>query len=58
MALLKVTKNQGFTLSSEDTFFEKPQEGLEGFGGGGSSMKISEALRSIAMFVSAKPSIF
>ena len=23
--ILKVTKNQRFTLSSEDTFFEKPQ---------------------------------
>ena len=23
----KVTKNQGFTLSLEDTFFEKPQGG-------------------------------
>ena len=28
--ILKVTKNQGFTLSLEDTFFEKPQ----GRGGG------------------------
>ena len=25
--ILKVTKNQGFTLSLEDTVFEKPQEG-------------------------------
>ena len=25
--ILKVTKNQGFTLSLEDTFFEKPQDG-------------------------------
>ena len=24
--MLKVTKNQGFTLSLKDTFFEKPQE--------------------------------
>ena len=24
--ILKVTKNQAFTLSLEDTFFEKPQE--------------------------------
>ena len=24
---LKVTKNQGSTLSLEDTFFEKPQDG-------------------------------
>ena len=23
--ILRVTKNQGFTLSLEDTFFEKPQ---------------------------------
>ena len=25
MIILKATKNQGFTLSLEDTFFEKPQ---------------------------------
>ena len=25
--ILKVTKDQGFTLSVEDTFFEKPQGG-------------------------------
>ena len=25
MIILKVTKNQGFTLSLADTFFEKPQ---------------------------------
>ena len=25
MIILKVTKNQGFTLSLEDKFFEKPQ---------------------------------
>ena len=25
--ILKVTKNKGFTLSLEDTFFEKPQGG-------------------------------
>ena len=25
MIILKVTKNQSFTLSLEDTFFEKPQ---------------------------------
>ena len=29
MKILKVTKNQGFTPSLEDTFFEKPQ-GLGG----------------------------
>ena len=27
MIILQVTKGQGFTLSLEDTFFEKPQEG-------------------------------
>ena len=27
MIILKVTRNQGFTLSLEDTFFEKPQGG-------------------------------
>ena len=26
MIILKVKKNQGFTLYLEDTFFEKPQE--------------------------------
>ena len=28
--ILKVTKNQGFTLTLEDTFFEKPQGGGDG----------------------------
>ena len=37
--ILKVTKNQGFTLSLEDTFFEKPQEG-----GGGSKAMIQKKL--------------
>ena len=32
--ILKVTKNQGLTLSIEDTFFEKPR-GEGGRGGGG-----------------------
>ena len=27
MIILKVTKNQGFNLSLEDTFLEKPQGG-------------------------------
>ena len=27
--ILKVRKNQGFTLSLEDTFFEKPQGGVK-----------------------------
>ena len=30
--ILKVTKNQGFTLSVEDTFFEKSQVGGVGRG--------------------------
>ena len=30
MIMLKVTKNQGFILSLEDTFFEKPQGGVKG----------------------------
>ena len=34
MIILKVTKNQGFTLSLEDTVFEK-SEGEEGWGGAG-----------------------
>ena len=29
MIILKVTKNQGLTLSLEDTFFKKPQEGVK-----------------------------
>ena len=33
MIILKVTKNQGFTLSLEGAFLEKPQE--DGGGGGG-----------------------
>ena len=35
--ILKVTKNQGSTLSIEDTFFKKPL-GEEGRGGGGGSI--------------------
>ena len=35
MIILKVTKNQGFTLSLEDTSFEKPHGGWGGWGGGG-----------------------
>ena len=30
MIILKVTKNQGFTLSLEDTFLKKPQGGRGG----------------------------
>ena len=33
MIILKFTKNQGFTLSLEDTFFKKPEDG-GGDGGG------------------------
>ena len=29
MVILKVTKNHGFILSLEDTFFEKPQVGVQ-----------------------------
>ena len=29
MIILKVTKNQGLTVSSDDTFFEKPQGGAD-----------------------------
>ena len=29
MMILKVTKNQGFTLSLEDTVLEKPQGGVK-----------------------------
>ena len=29
MIILKVTKNQGFTLSLEDTFFKKPHGGVK-----------------------------
>ena len=35
MIILKVTKKQGFVLSLEDKFFEKPQGGWGGGGGGG-----------------------
>ena len=29
MIILKGTKKQGFTVSLDDTFFEKPQEGFK-----------------------------
>ena len=32
MIILKVTKNQGFTFSLDDTFFEKPKGGAGGRG--------------------------
>ena len=35
MIILKVTKKQGFTLSLENTFLEKPREGRGRGGGGG-----------------------
>ena len=35
--ILKITKNQSFTLSLEDTFFEKPQGGR---GEGGEAIKL------------------
>ena len=34
MIISKVTKNQGFTLYLEDTFFEKPHGGVGGGWGG------------------------
>ena len=41
MIIIKVTKNQGFTVFLEVTFFEKPQ--WEGGGGGGSQIVPSSA---------------
>ena len=38
MIILKITKKQGFTLSSEATFFEKPQ------GGGGGQIDFPAVL--------------
>ena len=35
MIILKVTKNQGFTLSLEDILFEKPRDERDGGAGGG-----------------------
>ena len=40
MIILKVTKNQGFTFSLEDTFFEKPQKEWVG-GGEGVGVKLT-----------------
>ena len=39
MIILKVTKNHGFTVSIEDTFFEKPQ--------GGQGTGTSEAVQTV-----------
>ena len=53
--ILKVTKNQGFTLSLEDTVFEKPQ------GGGQIDAPAPAVLGLILLmsaFVSQKISIF
>ena len=38
--ILKVTKNQDFTLFLEDSFFKKPQVGRGGGGGGGGGVQI------------------
>ena len=40
MIILKVTKNQGFTFSLEDTFFELPQKEWVG-GGEGVGVKLN-----------------
>ena len=40
MIILKITKKQGFALSLEDKFFEKPQGGWGGGGGGGGEDKL------------------
>ena len=45
MMMLKVTKNQGFTLSLEDTLFDKSQEEARG-GGGGVGVKLTPPLPS------------
>ena len=42
MIIIKVTKNQGFTIFLEVTFFEKPQ--WEGGGGGGCQIVPSPAV--------------
>ena len=45
--ILKVTKNQGFTLSVEDTFFKKPQRGGAGEWGGGSPSRFRVKLNQL-----------
>ena len=46
MIILKVTKNQGFTLCLEDTVFEKPQDG----GGGRSNLTSAYQLFAFVTF--------
>ena len=41
MIILKVTKNQSFNLSLEDTLFEIPQDDGGGGGGGGGGVQIA-----------------
>ena len=44
MIILKVTKKQGFTLSLENTFLEKPREGW-GWGVGGGQIDPSQLFK-------------
>ena len=48
MIMLKVTKNQGFSLSLEDTFFEKPQGGSNWPRPSRSRVKINEITINVA----------
>ena len=48
MIMLKVTKNQGFSLSLEDTFFEKPQGGSNWPRPNRSRVKIHEITVNVA----------
>ena len=48
--ILKVTKNQGFTLSLEDTFFKKPQ--------GGSRVKADSGTIDIDVMLTNRPRHF
>ena len=54
MIILKVTKNQGFTLSLEDTFFKKPH----GVGGGGSIWPPPQAILRLRKHFTAEGNIF
>ena len=49
MIILKVIQNQGFTLSLEDAFLQKPQKGWGGggWGGGGGAQNDPSSLLSV-----------
>ena len=47
MIMLKVTKNQDFTLSLEDKFSEKPEGGGGGGGGGPNNPPAFSKLRHV-----------